>query len=134
MFFLKKLFHSFHSHPYFQYPCPSSPRIWTTLKHCDVNIMLISHVLLNQFKIRSSVNSSIAGTSSMTCWPVNRKVMQIENKRDFLSIVKMLCIYYIDFILGKMMAYNNTLYMYLQLLARLIVMCCLAMLDLFVRI
>ena len=49
MFFLKKLFHSFHSHPYFQYPCPSSPRIWTTLRHCDVNITSKSHYLLNRW-------------------------------------------------------------------------------------
>ena len=54
----------------FQYPLPSSPRIWTTLRHCDVNIMW----LIEQMKIRPSVNSSIAGNRSMNCWPVNRSV------------------------------------------------------------
>ena len=49
LFFLKKLFHSFHSHPFFQYPCPSSARIWTTLRHCDVNITSKSHYLLNRW-------------------------------------------------------------------------------------
>ena len=54
----------------FQYPLPSSPRIWTTPRHCDVNIMW----LIEPIKIRPSVNSSIAGNRSMNCWPVNRTV------------------------------------------------------------
>ena len=52
-----------------QYPLLSSP-IWMTPRHCDVNIMQ----LIELMKIRSSVNSLIAGNRLMNCWQVNRTV------------------------------------------------------------
>ena len=57
----------------FQYPHPSSPRIWTT--PLDI-VTSISLDLLNQWKQdRPSINSSIAGDRSINCWQVNRKVL-----------------------------------------------------------
>ena len=56
----------------FQYPRPSSPRICTTPRRCDVNITW----LIEPMKIKPSVNSSIADNRSMNCWPVNRTVLQ----------------------------------------------------------
>ena len=52
----------------YQYPHPSSPRIWKTHQY---------HVTYWTNEIRPSVNSSIAGNRSMNCWPVNRTVMQL---------------------------------------------------------
>ena len=71
--FFKMFLFTLSTHIYmrcFQYPLLSSPRIWTTPRHCDVNIMW----LIEPMKIRPSVNSSIAGNRSMNCWPVNRTV------------------------------------------------------------
>ena len=75
----------------FQYPLPSSPRIWTTPRHCDFSIML----LIEPMKIRLSVNSQIADNRLMNCWPINRTVLQLIG--ILLLTVKMLCIYCIAF-------------------------------------
>ena len=58
IFFQNFLIQSFHwvnntSMKCFHYPRPSSSRIWTTPRHCDVNIMW----LIEPMKIRSLVNS-----------------------------------------------------------------------------
>ena len=86
----------------FQYPRPSSPRIWTTPRHGDVNIMW----LIEQMKIRPSVNSSIAGNRSMNCW---RSIVQFATNRDFVvdsqNVVYLLYCFYIG---EKMMVYNKT--------------------------
>ena len=74
---------------------PSSQRIWKTPRHCNVNITW----LIEPMKIRSSVNSSIAGNRSMNCWPVNRTVLQPIG--ILLLTVKILCIYCIAFIQEK---------------------------------
>ena len=71
----------------FQFPRPSSPRIWTLRQH---------HVTYEPMKIRSSVNSSISGNRSINCWPVNRTVLQLIG--ILLLTVKILCIYCIAFI------------------------------------
>ena len=68
-FFQNFLIQSFHwvnnrSIKCFQYPRPSSSGIWTTPRHCDVNIMW----LIEPMKIRSSVNNMIASNRSMNCW------------------------------------------------------------------
>ena len=76
----------------FQYPHPSSPRIWTTPWHCYVNITW----LIEPMKIRPSVNSSIALNRSINCWPVNRTVLQLIG--ILLLTVIILCIYCIAFI------------------------------------
>ena len=80
---------------FFQYHRPSIPRIWMTSRHYDFNITL----LIEPRKIRPSVDKSIAGNRSMNCLLVNRKVLQ--RLGIFLSTVKILCIYCIDFIWEK---------------------------------
>ena len=56
-----------------QYPRPSSPRIWTTPRHCYVNITWLTEPI----KIRSWVNISPGGNRSMNCWLVNITVLQL---------------------------------------------------------
>ena len=74
---------------YSLFPLTSMFSISLSVK-CDVNISW----LIEPMKTRPSVNSSIAGNSSMNCWVVNRTVMHIENRIEiFLSIVKIFCIY-----------------------------------------
>ena len=80
---------------WFQYPRPSSLRIWTTPRHCYVNITWLTEPM----KIRPWVNISPGGNRSMNCWLVNITVLQLIG--IFLLTVKMLCIYFIAFIQEK---------------------------------
>ena len=82
------LIHSFYPHIIrcFQYPRPSSPRIWTTPRHCDINITWLK------------------------CWPVNRTVLQ-RTIIFFVNSQNVVFLLYLFYKGEKMMVYNNVLWL-----------------------